>query len=67
MSAALEHAARIEGIEQTVLAVASTQAAASALCQSLGFWSFGCERPTLKIGEQYVEVEHLMLRRGGAG
>jgi ribosomal protein S18 acetylase RimI-like enzyme len=40
----MEHAARVEGIEQIVLVVATTQGAAIALYQSLGFRSFGCER-----------------------
>ncbi len=44
MNSVLEHAARVEGIEQIVLAVATTQAAAMGLYLSLGFRAFGCER-----------------------
>jgi ribosomal protein S18 acetylase RimI-like enzyme len=61
MSVVLQHAARAEGIEQMVLAVATTQAAAAALYQSLGFRSFGCERNALKIGDRYVDEEHMVL------
>jgi len=59
MSAVLERAARMEGIEQSVLLVATTQVAARGLYESLGFQSFGCERRALKIGERYVDEEHM--------
>ena len=61
MSAVLENAARVEGIEQIVLMVATTQAAAIRLYQSFGFLSFGCEQRALKIGERYVDEEHMVL------
>jgi RimJ/RimL family protein N-acetyltransferase len=61
MNSVLEHAARVEGIEQIVLAVATTQAAAMGLYLSLGFRSFGCERRAQKIGERYVDEEHMVL------
>lgn len=61
MSALLEHAASVQGIEQIGLMVATTQAAAIALYQSLGFRSFGCERRALKIGDRYVDQEHMVL------
>jgi RimJ/RimL family protein N-acetyltransferase len=67
MSALLEHAARVEGIEQIVLLVATSQAAAMGLYQSLGFRSFGCERRALKIGDRYVDEEHMVLYLAGAG
>lgn len=69
MRALTEHAARVEGIEQTGLLVATTQAAAIALYQSLGFRLFGCERRALKIGERYGDEEHMVqcLARGGYG
>ena len=44
MSAVRVHVARVEGIEQIVLAVATAQGAAIALYQSVGFRSFGCKR-----------------------
>ena len=41
--------------------VATTQTAAIALYQSLGFRSFGCEYRALKIGERYVDEEQMVL------
>ena len=67
MSAVLEHAARIEEIEQIRLMVATTQTAAIGLYESLGFRSFGCERRALKIGERYVDEEHMVLELRSAG
>jgi ribosomal protein S18 acetylase RimI-like enzyme len=66
MSAVLERAARVEGIEQIGLLVATTQVAAMGLYQSLGFRSFGCERWALKIGERYVDEEHMVLHLNSA-
>ena len=61
MRAVLERAACVEGIEQIVLLVATTQAAAMGLYQSLGFRSFGREHRALKIGDRYVDEEHMVL------
>ncbi len=57
----LERATAIEGIEQIMLSVATTQQAAGSLYRSLGFESYGCERRALKIGERYVDEEHMVL------
>jgi len=65
MSAVLESAARIEGIEQIVLLVATSQAGAKRLYECLGFRSFGCEKRALKIGERYVDEEHMVLNFTG--
>src|SRR5260370_16433266 len=59
ISALLERATRVDGVEQIGLMVATTQAAAIGLYQSLGFRSFGCEQRALKIGERYVDEEHM--------
>jgi ribosomal protein S18 acetylase RimI-like enzyme len=67
MSALLARAARVEGIEQIGLMVATTQAAAIGLYQSLGFRSFGCEHRALKIGGRYVDEEHMVMFLAGAG
>ena len=61
MNTLLEHASRVDGIEQIGLMVAASQAAAVALYRSLGFRSFGCERRALKIGRRYVDEEHMVL------
>ncbi|MGA8273544.1 MAG: GNAT family N-acetyltransferase [Candidatus Sulfotelmatobacter sp.] len=57
----LERASKIEGIEQIKLAVATNQEAAVRLYRSLGFKSFGLERQALKIGDRYVDEEHMVL------
>jgi ribosomal protein S18 acetylase RimI-like enzyme len=57
----IERAAAMEGIEQIKLAVATTGEAATGLYRSLGFNSFGCERRALKIGDGYVDEEHMVL------
>jgi hypothetical protein len=41
--------------------VATSQPAARQLYLSLGFESFGCERHALKIGDVYVDEEHMSL------
>jgi ribosomal protein S18 acetylase RimI-like enzyme len=61
MSALVERATDVEGIEQVGLMVATSQTAAIALYESLGFRSFGCEHRALKIGERYVDEEHMVL------
>lgn len=61
MNALLEHASRVDGIEQIVLLVATSQTAAAALYRSLGFRSFGRERRALKIGLRYLDEEHMVL------
>jgi ribosomal protein S18 acetylase RimI-like enzyme len=63
----LAHAVKVEGIEQVALSVGTTQTAAVALYQSLGFRSFGTERRALKIGEQYFDQEHMVLEVGASG
>jgi ribosomal protein S18 acetylase RimI-like enzyme len=67
MRAVLERAARVEGIEQIGLLVATTQAAAMGLYQAIGFRSFGCEQRALKIGERYVDEVHMVLHLKSAG
>ncbi|MGA7302033.1 MAG: GNAT family N-acetyltransferase [Candidatus Sulfotelmatobacter sp.] len=57
----LERASHVGGIEQIMLSVATTQNAAVSLYRSLGFEPFGCERRALKIGERYVDEEHMVL------
>jgi hypothetical protein len=61
LNLSIARAGKIEGVEQIVLAVATTQESAIALYQSLGFRSFGMERRALKIGERYVDFQHMVL------
>jgi ribosomal protein S18 acetylase RimI-like enzyme len=61
LRAILERAAGIEGLEQIMLAVATTQDAALALHRSLGFRSYDREPRALKIGNRCVDEEHMVL------
>jgi len=61
MTTLLDRARTIQGVEQIVLSVTTTQTAATALYRSLGFQSFGLERRALKIGDRYVDEEYLVL------
>jgi len=57
----LEHARRIEGLEQINISVAATQTAAKALYISLGCVSYGCEPRGLKVNGRYIDEEHFVL------
>ena len=58
----LRKAREQRGLEKVVLMVAAGQTAARRLYLSLGFESFGCERDALKVGDAYVDEEHMALR-----
>jgi ribosomal protein S18 acetylase RimI-like enzyme len=60
----LEHAAQFSGIEQILISVTSTQTAARSLYRSLGFELFGCEPRALKLGEDYLDEDHMIVRLG---
>ncbi len=49
------------GLERITLTVNTGQAAAKRLYSSLGFQVFGHEKRALKIGETYVDEEHMVL------
>ena len=51
---------QIEGLEQLLLAVVTTNQAAYQLYRSLGFEMYGTEPKALKLGEEYWD-EHLMV------
>jgi ribosomal protein S18 acetylase RimI-like enzyme len=61
LDALVDRVAQIEGIEQIVLSVTTTQSAAAGLYRSLGFQSFGCQRRALKVGGRYVDEEYMVL------
>ncbi|HUK53364.1 MAG TPA: GNAT family N-acetyltransferase [Candidatus Binatia bacterium] len=61
----LRRAAELAGVEQISLTVATGQTAAVQLYSSLGFESFGCERHALRVGDVYVDEEHMVLRLAG--
>jgi len=62
MERTLERAKRIDGLEQILLAVTTTQEAAQRLYRSLGFETFGTEPRALKIGEKYIDEEYMIRR-----
>ena len=62
LSALLEKARTLPGLEQVDLTVSAQQVAAKTLYRSLGFETFGVERAALKIGDQYFDEEYMVLR-----
>lgn len=58
----LSRAAAIDGIDQVLLSVASSQLAARHLYASMGFQSWGCEPRALRIGSQFIDEEYMILR-----
>jgi ribosomal protein S18 acetylase RimI-like enzyme len=51
----------LPAIEQVALAVSSQNEGAKGLYESLGFEVYGCERRALKIGDEYVDEELMVL------
>ena len=62
MKAVLDRAAKIEGVEQILISVATTQAAAVTLYRSLGFATWGKESGALKVGDRYIDEEYMVLQ-----
>jgi ribosomal protein S18 acetylase RimI-like enzyme len=58
----LDRARRDASLEQILLAVATVQTAARQLYRSCGFESFGIEPNALKVGSDYVDEDHMILR-----
>lgn len=59
---AIERARAWPGLEQIQLAVVTENASAVNLYRALGFVTFGVEPRALKLGERYVDEEHMQLR-----
>jgi ribosomal protein S18 acetylase RimI-like enzyme len=51
----------LPGIEQVALAVSSQNVGAKGLYESLGFEVYGCEKRALKVDDQYVDEELMVL------
>jgi ribosomal protein S18 acetylase RimI-like enzyme len=49
-------------LEQILISVASSQDAAHELYRSLGFEDYGTEPRAIKIGDEYVDEHHMILR-----
>ena len=53
---------REEGLDQVLLSVATTQKVAFGLYCALGFAIFGYEPRSLRIGDQFIDEQYLVLR-----
>jgi len=62
MQSVLERASTIDGVEQILINVTTTQTAAIALYRAAGFEFFGRELRALKIGERYIDEDYMVLR-----
>ncbi len=51
----------LPGMEQVALGVSRQNVGAKALYESLGFEVYGCEKHALKIGDEYVDEELMVL------
>ncbi len=58
----IDFARQDPSLEQILISVAKTQAAARALYRSLGFEAYGTEPRALKIGKTYIDEEHMILQ-----
>jgi ribosomal protein S18 acetylase RimI-like enzyme len=61
MAELLLHVRSQRGLEQVNLGVSTDQLAAKKLYESLGFEVYGHERQSLKIGEEYVDKDLMVL------
>jgi ribosomal protein S18 acetylase RimI-like enzyme len=64
LAALLERVKKLPGLEQVNLSVSSSQVAARKLYRSLGFETFGVEDKALKIADEYLKEEYMVLRLG---
>jgi ribosomal protein S18 acetylase RimI-like enzyme len=62
LQSVVQRARKLDGLEQIMLSVASTQAAAIALYRSLGFAPWGREPRALKVADRYIDEEYMILR-----
>jgi len=61
----IELARQDPSLEQILLAVAATQHAARRMYQSFGFEKYGIEPRAMKIGQDYVDADLMILRVRG--
>ena len=62
LSALIARASSLPGLDQLRLAVGADQTAAKKLYRSLGFRRYGRERRCMKVGNTYVDMDHMDLR-----
>ncbi len=58
----LTKARSFPALEQILISVATTQTAATQLYRRCGFEPYGREPRALKVGDQYIDEEHMILR-----
>ena len=61
MLAAIERAKTVPGLEIILLTVSVNQLAPRTLYESIGFRSIGIEPQGLKIGDEHLDEEHMVL------
>jgi ribosomal protein S18 acetylase RimI-like enzyme len=64
MQKLLERGTKVTGVEQILISVTSTQAAAVNLYRSLGFEPFGREPRALRVGGRFIDEEYLAMTPG---
>ena len=62
MQTLLERGSGMDGVEQILLSVATTQNAAVGLYHSLGFEPFGREPRALQVRGRFIDEEYMVLR-----
>lgn len=67
LKAAIVRAKAWPGLEQVRLTVVTENAGASRLYRTLGFEVYGLERHALKLGDRYLDEEHMVLWLSGQG
>jgi len=65
LQAVIDHARDVAGLEQLVLTVTRSNAAAGDLFRATGFTSFGIEPRALKVDGEYFDKEHMILFLSG--
>jgi GNAT superfamily N-acetyltransferase len=65
MEAALREARSMAGVDSVLLSVTSGQEAARLLYLSMGFRPYGIEPRALRVGEYFVDEEHMVLELEG--
>ena len=66
LTAAIERARQVAGLEQLLLQVVIDNAAACALYQSLGFTVYGIEVRCLRVGDRYYDEYMMLLEQGNS-
>jgi ribosomal protein S18 acetylase RimI-like enzyme len=58
----LETAQQDRSLEQVLISVATRQTAACELYRSFGFQTYGTEPHAMKVGQAYIDEDHMILR-----